>query len=418
MVRAIDMSKITNNKAIIALMLVLFIDGMGQGIIFPILTKTITNSNSTLFLSHVAQSTRNIWYGILIGVYYLMWFISAPILGDWSDKVGRKKALSICLILAAVSFLMSAFAFALGNLYLLIVARIIGGATSGDQAIAKAAVIDLCPKEKQSIYLGFILFSVTLGLMIGPLIGSFLQNPDIFPLFNVTTPFYFAFIIAVVNLILIKQYFAETTVIRNVDHIRWLQAPKLFIDAILYKKIRLLLISYTLTQIGWQIFYIYMPNFVSKVFKMTPIQVGSMLMLIGLGIGLGVSVLPTLCKNFNYKYTAITGYVGLLIGNIIFIFANNSFILWCSTIPSASLFGLAVVNILPLFSARVSSSRQGWIMGVTGSVVALTGGLGALFSGFLASINHYFPYLFSSLVIIAGIIFLVIDNNPFIENKG
>ena len=59
-------------RIMIALMLVLFIDGMGQGLIFPILTSTITNVHATVILQITSEHLRDIWYGILIAAYFLM----------------------------------------------------------------------------------------------------------------------------------------------------------------------------------------------------------------------------------------------------------------------------------------------------------------------------------------------------------
>ena len=81
-----------------SLMSVLFIDGLGQGILFPILDRALLDPLSTELISHVGLLSRNVWYGIIIGIFFIFAFFGTAILGDLSDRLGRKKTLVICLL--------------------------------------------------------------------------------------------------------------------------------------------------------------------------------------------------------------------------------------------------------------------------------------------------------------------------------
>lgn len=390
--------------SIIALMLVLFIDGMGQGIIFPILSKTLTNSSSSLFLNEGSTLLRHIWFGLIVGSYYLMWFISAPLFGDWSDNIGRKKPLLVCLSLAATSFLMAAFAFDIGSLSLLLISRLIGGATSGDQAIAKAAIIDICPEHKKPIYLGLVLCSLTLGLVIGPLIGAYLQNSLIHPNFNSQTPLYFAALISLINILLLQFFFREKSSPRIYKKLRISKAPKLMLEGFKANWIRQLLIIYCLTQLGWQIFYIDMQEFVINRFYISNTQASLAVALLGVGIFLGLAVLPHLFKNVRHRIASIIGYGILTISIGIVSFESSIIIIYSIIVIAAAFFGLAAVNMLAMFSKQTDVSQQGWVMGITGSVVALTGGIGAILTGVLSSLSIIAPYVFALILTLIGVI--------------
>lgn len=394
-------------KAIFALMLVLFIDGMGQGLIFPILTSTITNIHSNVLLHHASQHSRDIWYGALVSVYFLMWFLGAAVLGDWSDNVGRKKALMVCLALAGVGFLLSALAFQIQSLVLLLFARFIGGLTSGDQAIAQASVIDLCDPEKKPVYLGLVLLSVTLGLVVGPLIGAYLINPHIVSWFNLKTPFYFAAILTVINIFLLQVFFKETHPNKKKHKLEWTRAVHVFIDAFRYKSIRFLLAAYVLGQLGWAMFYVYTPNFLATKFNLSTSHIAWYIACIGVGLGIGLGLLPSLIKGISHKRLGALGYGFIAITSIIFVISTHMLPLWIVIIPAAALLGLAYANILALFSEAVSSKRQGWIMGVTGSVIALSAGIDSLISGPLANINLHLPYVYAAVVIVIGVLLLL-----------
>ena len=400
------MRKIAYLTHVFALMLVLFIDGMGQGIIFPILSKTLTNSHSALFLNGSSLSIRNFWFGVIVGSYYLMWFITAPLLGDWSDRIGRKKPLLLCLSLASASFLMAAIAFQIKSLSLLIISRLIGGATSGDQAIAKAAVIDVCPNNRKPIYLGLVLCAVTLGLVMGPLIGSALQNMSIYPGFSSQTPFYFAAIISLANILLLQFFFKEKKRNKTTKQIRFSKSIKLIVSGFKATWIKYLLITYCLTQLAWQIFYIDMQNFVSSRFHLSNSHASMVLSLLGIGIFIGLALLPHLFKKYQAKSVSIFGYSALGVCIATILVSESIIIFYATTVIAAAFFGLAAVNMLALFSERTDEKQQGWVMGITGSVVALTGGIGSLITGITLNIDFLAPYVVSLILILIGTVFL------------
>ena len=397
------MRKIAYLTHVFALMLVLFIDGMGQGIIFPILSKTLTNSHSALFLNGSSLSIRNFWFGIIVGSYYLMWFITAPLLGDWSDQIGRKKPLLLCLSLASASFLMAAIAFQIKSLSLLLISRLIGGATSGDQAIAKAAVIDVCPNNRKPIYLGLVLCAVTLGLVVGPLIGSVLQNIAINTKSSSQTPFYFAAIISLANILLLQFFFTEKKRNKTTKKIKFSKSIELIVAGFKATWIKYLLITYCLTQLAWQIFYIDMQNFVSSQFHLSNSHASIVLSLLGIGIFIGLALLPHLFKKYQAKSVCIFGYSVLGICIATTLVSESIIMLYATTVIAAAFFGLAAVNMLALFSERTDENQQGWVMGITGSVVALTGGIGALLTGILTNISLISPYLFALSLMLIGL---------------
>ena len=152
-------------------------------------------------------------------------------------------------MVAGIAFLLCAFAFAIHSIVLLLIARFIGGVSSGDQAIAQAAVVDLSSPEKKAIYLGMVLLSVTLGLVIGPLLGAFLENPHYVHWFNVRTPFYSAAILTAVNILLLWWFFTETH--PGTKHrIEWIRVFHVFFEAFKYQQVRYLLSAYLLGQLG------------------------------------------------------------------------------------------------------------------------------------------------------------------------
>ena len=129
-------------RKFLPLFMVLFIDSMGMGILFPILAVAFMNPSAHFLAVTTSHAMRTLDYGIVISVFMLCWFFGASILGDYSDIKGRKHSLVICLCGAALGYLLSAFALSWHSITLLIIGRIIAGLTAGSQSIAQAAIVD------------------------------------------------------------------------------------------------------------------------------------------------------------------------------------------------------------------------------------------------------------------------------------
>ena len=171
------------------LFLVLFIDSMGLGLVFPILNALVIDPHSNFISYHLDSNARNLLFGFTISIYMFCWFFGAAFLGDLSDQIGRKNALMICLLGACFGYLLSALAVVLNSYLLLLIGRIIAGFTAGSQSIAQAAIVDISLPEHKARNLGLILFFASLGFIVGPMIGGTLSTSSLVSWFNYAMPF-------------------------------------------------------------------------------------------------------------------------------------------------------------------------------------------------------------------------------------
>ena len=79
------------------LFLVIAIDSMGLGILFPILSAMLISHSSHFLPGNTSNFLRELIYGVTIGIYMLAWFFGSAMLGDLSDAMGRKKSLMILI---------------------------------------------------------------------------------------------------------------------------------------------------------------------------------------------------------------------------------------------------------------------------------------------------------------------------------
>lgn len=397
-------------SVIAPLFLVLFIDGMGLSLLFPVLNSIIIDPHSDFLAASVSITTRDFLYGLTIGIFMICWFFGAAILGDLSDAVGRKKALMICLIGSFLGYLVSAFAVLECSLTFLILGRVIAGFTAGSQPIAQAAIVDISPPEHKARNIGFILLAISLGFTLGPIIGGFLSNSQFVRWFNFSTPLYFASLIALFNAgllwLLFKEAFHQTREVK----IRLHHAINIFLSAFRHKRVRMLSLVFLVMIYGWSNFFTFVSLFALRHYQFTPIKVSLMVADIGVGFSIASSYFIDIFVNRYYmKNIIVISFLLAALGILVIVAIHSSIFLWIMLAFIGAAIAVGYSTILALFSNQVGENEQGWVMGVTGSIMALCFGISAFFSGYLANFEASIPlYLAVASIATAGLIMWLI----------
>jgi len=147
-------------RTLLPIFLIIAADTMGLGILLPLLPFYTVRTGA----SAVAV-------GALISTYAFCSFLAAPILGQLSDRYGRKPI----LILSQIGSLLGYVLFALSNsLWLLFVARTIDGLSAGNMSVAQAYVSDKTSPSDRTRAFGITGAAFGMGLLLGPAIGGLL----------------------------------------------------------------------------------------------------------------------------------------------------------------------------------------------------------------------------------------------------
>jgi MFS transporter, DHA1 family, tetracycline resistance protein len=149
-------------RPLVIIFLTIFVNLIGFGIIVPLLpfyAETFGASPLTI--------------GFLFAVFSLCQLVSAPALGDLSDRYGRRPVLVFSLAGTVVSFVMLAVAHSIAGLF---AARIVDGLSGGNISTARAYVADITdPKDRARAY-GLIGAAFGLGFILGPAISGVLAR--------------------------------------------------------------------------------------------------------------------------------------------------------------------------------------------------------------------------------------------------
>lgn len=387
---------------------------MGLGLVFPILNNLIVDPHSYYVAATLTDTTRNFIFGGIVASFMLSWFFGAPFLGDLSDNIGRKKSLMICLLGAMIGYLISGLGVTLNSMSLLIIGRIIAGFTSGSQPIAQAAIIDLSDPLHKTRNISFILLALSLGFIFGPLAGGVLSNKDIVSWFNFSLPFYFAAFISLVNALLLHKLFKETVNLKSRVKIKWHRAISIFQSAFRHEKIRYLSLIFLIMIFGWSSYYTFISMYLLKKYSFGPFDITLFMAVMGIGFGIGNGFLANFCaKRYNLQATVIISLLLGASGILLTVVTDTPNYAWICIIPIASLLSAAYAITLTIFSNQVDENAQGWVMGITGAIIALTFGINSLMVGLLSILGINTPLYISVIGLVVSALMMVY----FKENK-
>jgi DHA1 family tetracycline resistance protein-like MFS transporter len=380
--------KISERKSLLKaapLFLVIAIDSMGLGILFPILSAMLISHQSHFLSSHTSNAMRELLYGITIGIYMLAWFFGSAMLGDLSDVMGRKKSLMICLIGATAGYVVSAIAIGFHSLIFLILGRILAGFTAGSQPIAQAAIVDVSSEANRPRNIGYVLLAVSIGFVFGPVMGGVLSNHHYVSWFNFATPLYFAGLLSLLNCIVLFFAFSETFVKKKKIKIRPYYAIQIFIEAFKNKHIRLLSIVLLIETAGWSEYFTFISQFLLRRFHYTVSEIAFFIAVLAAGFSFGFGFLVNpVAKRFNLKNAVLWNFFISAFLFLITAVTNQTPIIWICAVLIGMSVSILYSIIITLFSNQVGTQEQGWVMGITNSVSALSFGITALMSGFVA----------------------------------
>lgn len=345
--------------------LTLLIDITGLGIIIPVMPKLIGQ------LTGEGLSVASEYGGWLTFAYAFMQFIFAPILGNLSDKYGRRPVLLLSLLGFGIDYLFLAFA---PSIFWLFVGRIIAGIAGASMTTAMAYIADVSAPEKRAQNFGIVGAAFGLGFIIGPVLGGVLGQ------FGTRIPFFAAAGLAFLNFLYGYFILPESLTKENrrpfnfktanawASLARLKRYPKVL--SLAGALVLVYLASYALQSV-WTYYNMYK-------FGWTEALVGYSLGFVGITIavvqgGLIRIIIPKLGQERSL-------YIGLALysfGYVLFAFASESWMMFAFMVPY-SLGGIAGPALQGIMSNQVPPNEQGELQGTLTGLMSLTAIFGPL----------------------------------------
>ncbi len=413
-----------NKKILFSVLLTVFIDMLGFGILIPVIPQLLTNPSSSFYLLPAGFSVNYgyILLGFLTAIFPFMQFIATPILGELSDRFGRKPILAISLFGTSISYIIFAIGIITKNLPLLFISRAFDGVTGGNIAVAQAVIADSTTPENRVKNFGLMGAVFGLGFILGPFIGGKLSSPILVSWFNASTPFWFAAILAGINTILVIYFLPETLKVKSKYlslHIS--RSLKNIAKAFAFKELRPIFATLFLFQSGFAFFTTFFSVFLITKFSFNQGSIGNYFAYVGIWIAFSQAVIT---KKFSHNFSERQILSFSLFGTGAFILMQFVPTVWWGLLlitPFFAIFtGLSQANLISLVSRSVGPKIQGEILGINASVQALAQTIPPIISGFIAAgIMPRAPVFVAGIMIIfSGFVFIIFNRthqNNFIK---
>ena len=357
------MKKNQKQAAIGFIFITMLIDITGWGIIIPVIPKLIKE----LINGDISEAAK--YGGWLTFAYAFTQFIFAPLIGNLSDKFGRRPIILISLFAFALDYLLLAFS---PTIVWLFIGRIIAGLTGASITTASAYIADVSTPENRAKNFGMIGAAFGLGFIIGPVIGGLLGQ------FGSRVPFYAAAVLCMLNFIYGYFILPESLSKENRRTFEWKRANPIgaFINLKKHPTLIGLMLAIFLLYVGshavhsnWSYFTMYRFHWDEK---MVGISLGAVGLLVGIVQGGLIRWTSPRLGNNKSIYLGLALYT---LGMLLFAFAIDSWMMFVFLIPYC-LGGIAGPALQSVVSGKVPPNEQGELQGTLASLMSASAIIG------------------------------------------
>lgn len=392
------------------LFITILFDMLGYGILIPVLPSIFADPNSPSYLLNAGTSLKTgyLLLGILTALYPLGQFIATPILGQLSDRFGRKPILALSLFGTAVGYFLFAVGIVFRSVPLLFISRFFDGLTGGNISVAQAAIADTTTLADRAKRFGLIGVAFGIGFVVGPFLGGILVNSDLISWFSAKTPFLFAGMLALLNALCVIFFLPETNKNRRIEKIDWKRSVKNIATAYTLPKVSGVFATSFLFTFGFTFFTSFINVFLIQRFAFGEHAIGIFFAYIGiwsiLAQGLFVRQLGKRFKPEDIIFWALLG-IGL---TVLLFFVPSTWQGLLFVVPLFSCMSGCIHAYLPMLVSKYAPDKdQGELLGVNASVQALGSTIPALLSGSIAAL------IAPSMPLVAGAVVLVFASFVF-----
>ncbi len=348
-----------SRQAIAVVFVTALLDSIGFGIIMPVLPELLMDVTA----GTVSQAAR--YGGWLMFAYAAMQFVLAPVVGNLSDRLGRRPILLFSLFVLGVDYLIMWWA---PSFAWLLLGRLVAGAAASTYSTCNAFIADVSPPEKRAQNFGLMGAAFGLGFIIGPVIGGLLGT------YGPRVPFLAAAGLCFANLLYGALILPESLPAGQRRTFDWRRANPTGTLAALrrYPMVFPLIGAYFLFMLGHHVLPSTWSFFTMEKFHWSPAEVGYSLGFVGvLMVIVQAFVLRAALPRLGPRRAAILGFMAAAVAFVGYALATQSWMIY-GFLMAGALQGFASPAMQGLMSNQVPGNEQGELQGGLASMSSLT----------------------------------------------
>ncbi len=373
------------------------VDVVGFGIVIPILPFYATEFGVSATV-----------VTLLFATFSFFSFLSAPLLGALSDRVGRRPVIILSIISTAIGWFVFASATAVWMLFL---GRIIDGAAAGNFTSAQGYMVDIAKDEKERTRnLGILSAIFGVGFLLGPILGGLLSKV------SHVFPFWIAGVLASVNAVSAIFFLPESNHNRTSDKLVNYHPLSPLIRAWRDKPLRPLYVTWTTFALAFVIGQSVFALFVKDVFGFSAFATGMAFAVVGVVVVINQAFLLQRfwLKMFDEARLQVIMLIILMVA-LLFIGVERLPLFYVGLIGLGT--GQAVLRVVVTSQVAGSAGplRRGETIGILSAIMSASMVVAPVVAGVLFEINHIVPYILAILVLLLGLLELWLGSKRGLE---
>ena len=392
-----------SSRRMLPIILTIFTGFIGFSLPFPVFSHLFLAVDSTFLPPGIPLDERKILLGFALALYPFGQILSAPGWGRYSDRRGRKPALTVSLMVASVGMALVAFGVFANLLWAVLVGRLISGLGEGNMAIAQAMASDEGSDHEAGNFAALSI-AMNAGWIIGPLLGGFLGDPTATPVSSPALPFILAVAMYLINVLVVIIFVEERpTSPAHASKHNTIKLPQLFRQPNMLAVLTLTLLAF------WSVYtlFSYLPPYLVQVFASTTADIGMYCALLSVPLIIAGLLTSALSRWLDTK--KMTTLALLLMASGLLLLTNADSIAGLMLPVSMVAFGIVFIEVTSAqFVSRLATSQEkGELMGIYRSVVVIAEVIATLAAGYLASWTVTLPFIVASITVIFALFFLL-----------
>ncbi|TVO35705.1 MFS transporter [Vibrio algivorus] len=185
-------------STLLVLYFIIFLGSAGFFITIPAYVNLFLTDHSLAIAQAMPLEDRRTLFGTVMSAAPFISMFFTPFIARFADRYSRKFVMTLCLVVAAIGFVMPVYAIIAGSVALLFAGNMINSLGSASQPIAQAILADNSQGKTKATLMSFVAVVMTAAMSFGPALGSKLTA-----LYGPQAPFYACLLIAIVCFILL-----------------------------------------------------------------------------------------------------------------------------------------------------------------------------------------------------------------------